>query len=153
MKILLAVDGSQRALHEIRFALQLVQGGLNASFVLANVQEPASLYEIVASSGSTERIAKAAKGAGQGLLAPSAHLLKEAGVPYERVVATGEPAQAIVELVEEHGCDMVILGTRALGLIGRALEGGSTALRLLHNCPVPVLLVTPPQEDAQESGE
>ncbi|MBQ9579067.1 MAG: universal stress protein [Ottowia sp.] len=153
MKILLAVDGSQRSLHEARFALQLVQGGLNASFVLANVQEPASLYEIVAASGSTERIAKAAKGAGQGLLAPSAHLLKEAGVPYERVVVTGDPAQAIVELVEEHGCDMVILGTRALGLIGRALEGGSTALRLLHNCPVPVLLVTPQEEDTQKSEE
>ena len=37
MKILLAVDGSQRSLHETRFALQLVQDGLNASFVLANV--------------------------------------------------------------------------------------------------------------------
>lgn len=153
MKILLAVDGSQRSLHETRFALQLVQDGLNASFVLANVQEPASLYEIVASSGSTERIAKAAKGAGQGLLAPSAQMLKEAGVPYERVVVTGDPAQAIVELVEEHGCDMVLLGTRALGPLARALEGGSTALRLLHSCPVPVLLVTPEQEDGQKSEE
>ena len=72
-------------------------------------------------------------------------------MPYERVVVTGDPAQAIVELVEEHGCDMVLLGTRALGPLARALEGGSTALRLLHTCPVPVLLVTPQEENTQES--
>ncbi len=153
MKILLAVDGSERSLHETRCALRLVQDGLKASFVLVNVQEPASLYEIVAASGSAALIDNAARGAGRDLLAPSARLLRDAGVRYESVVATGgDAAQAIVELVEEHGCDMVLLGTRALGLLGRALEGGSTALRLLHTCPVPVLLVTP-QEGEQKSEE
>ena len=35
------------------------------------------------------------------------------------------------------------------------LSGGgeAEAVRLPHTCPVPVLLVTPPQEGAQESGE
>ena len=47
MKILLPVDGTELSLHETRFALQLVREGLRASFVLANVQEPASFYEIV----------------------------------------------------------------------------------------------------------
>ena len=37
--------------------------------------------------------------------------------------------------------------------VSSALEGGSTALRLLHTCPVPVLLVTPSQEDEQKSEE
>ena len=44
MKILLPVDGSGLSLHEVRFALRLVKDGLKASFVLANVQEPASFY-------------------------------------------------------------------------------------------------------------
>ena len=47
MKILLPVDGSGLSLHEVRFALRLVKDGLKASFVLANVQEPASFYEII----------------------------------------------------------------------------------------------------------
>ena len=47
MKILLPIDGSELSLHEVRFALRLVREGLQASFLLVNVQEPSSLYEIV----------------------------------------------------------------------------------------------------------
>ena len=47
MKILLPVDGSAAALAAVRHALALVQEGLRADFVLVNVQEPASLYEMV----------------------------------------------------------------------------------------------------------
>ena len=47
MKILLPIDGTELALHEVRFALRLATEGLKASFLLANVQEPASFYEIV----------------------------------------------------------------------------------------------------------
>ena len=47
MKILLPVDGTYLSLHETRIALQLVREGLKASFVLVNVQEQATFYEIV----------------------------------------------------------------------------------------------------------
>ncbi len=47
MKILLPIDGSELALHEVRYALRLVAEGLQASFLLVNVQEPATLYEMV----------------------------------------------------------------------------------------------------------
>ena len=47
MKILLPVDGSQLSLEAVRFAIRLVREGLQASFVLANVQEPATLYEVM----------------------------------------------------------------------------------------------------------
>ena len=49
MKILLPIDGSPTALAAVRHALRLVQNGLAAEFVLVNVQEPPSLYEIVVS--------------------------------------------------------------------------------------------------------
>ncbi len=47
MKILLPVDGSAASLQAVRQALHLIQGGLRASLVLANVQEPATLYEML----------------------------------------------------------------------------------------------------------
>ena len=47
MKILLPLDGSEPALEAVRHALHLVREGLNAQFVLANVQEPTYLYEMV----------------------------------------------------------------------------------------------------------
>ena len=38
MRILLPIDGSELALHEVRFAIRLVQDGLRADFLLTNVQ-------------------------------------------------------------------------------------------------------------------
>jgi nucleotide-binding universal stress UspA family protein len=48
-------------------------------------------------------------------------------------------------LIEEHGCDLVIIGTRAMGLLRKALSG-SVAQDLVNASPVPVLLVKPPAE-------
>ena len=47
MKILLPVDGSDVSLEAVRFAIRMANAGLETSAVLANVQEPANLYELV----------------------------------------------------------------------------------------------------------
>jgi nucleotide-binding universal stress UspA family protein len=47
MKILLPVDGSELSLEAVRFAIRMVLAGLRADAVLANVQEPANLYELL----------------------------------------------------------------------------------------------------------
>lgn len=143
MKILLPVDGSELSVHETRFALRLIGEGLRASFVLANVQAAASFYEIITAKDPT-LIETAAQEAGGDLMAPSARLLAEAGVPFETAVITGDPANAMLDLIELHGCDMVLMGSRALGPLRRMMEGGSTSRRLLDESPVPVLLVKPP---------
>ena len=149
MKILLPVDGTELSLHETRFALQLLREGLRASFVLVNVQEPASFYEIV-TADSPELIEGAALDAGEDLMEPSARLLREADVRFETAVVQGDPAQAMLELIETHQCDMVVMGSRALGPLRRWLEGGSVSQRLVQSSPVPVLLVTPPEDAADE---
>ena len=43
LKILVAVDGSELSLDGVRHTLQWLQQGLQATVVLAHVQEPASL--------------------------------------------------------------------------------------------------------------
>ena len=50
MKILLPVDGSAVSLEAVRFAIRMANAGLDTRVVLANVQEPANLYELVAVS-------------------------------------------------------------------------------------------------------
>ena len=47
MKILIPVDGSAESLAAVRHALQLIRSGLKSSLLLANVQEPAGLYELL----------------------------------------------------------------------------------------------------------
>ena len=146
MKILLPVDGTELSLHETRFALQLVREGLRASFVLANVQEPASFYEMVTAQNPA-LIEDAALETAEDLMAPSARLLQEANVAYETAVVSGDPAQGVLDLIELHHCDMVIMGSRDLGPFRRLIEGVSVSRKLLDDTPVPVLLVKPPVED------
>ena len=146
MKVLLPIDGSELSLHEVRFALRLVREGLQASFLLVNVQEPSSLYEIVTWPDPDVR-AKGTRAAGDDALQPAVQLLRDAGVECETEVVAGDTAHTLVDLIEEHGCDMVILGTRETGSLLSVLQG-SVAQSLLHDCPVPVLLVKPPEEAA-----
>ena len=75
-------------------------------------------------------------------------LLNMADVPFVCEVVAGDPAQAMLDLIEEHEVELVVMGTRALGWIREALEG-STSRRLLQYSPVPVLLVKPPVEDSE----
>ena len=150
MKILLPIDGTELSLHETHFALRLVREGLAASFVLVNVQSPASFYEMVATRNNAQLIEQAAQEVGEDLLAPSAQLLQAAGIPFVTAVISGDPAQSLRELIREHGCHLVVMGSRALGPIRRVLEGGSTSFRLVEESPVPVLLVKPPQDQARE---
>ncbi|MFM8899546.1 MAG: universal stress protein, partial [Burkholderiales bacterium] len=47
LKILIPTDGSAAALLAAQHALLLVSKGLHARFVVVNVQDPATLYEMV----------------------------------------------------------------------------------------------------------
>lgn len=82
-RILIAIDGSERSLDAVRHALDLVRAGLRADFVLANVQEPASLYELVVSR-DPDRIAAASLEAGAHLMAGARALLDAAGLDTRR---------------------------------------------------------------------
>lgn len=150
MKILLPIDGSPPALQAVQHALQLVREGLHASFVLANVQEPASLYEMVVAHDAAviERVKGAA---GADLLAPAEALLDAAGVDYESEVAGGDPANLLVELLENYGCEAVVMGARGMGETNAAL--GSIALALLHHSPVPVTVVRGPAEPETDADQ
>ena len=139
MKILLPVDGSACALAAVRYALRLSSLGLSASFVLVNVQEPASLYEVVLAHDA-EVIERVRSAAGADLLAQDEALLEQAGVDYEVEVAGGAPATLLVELLENYGCDAVVMGAR--GAVAPQAAGiGSVAQAMLLHSPVPMTLV------------
>ncbi len=139
MKIMLPVDGSEPALHAVRHALALVEAGLRASFVLVNVQEPPSLYEVVVAHDA-DVIEHVRGAAGADLLQAAEALLDAAGVDYESEVAGGEATHLIIELAENYGCDAVVMGARGMG-DPEAGGLGSVAEHLLLHCPVPVTLV------------
>lgn len=147
MKILLPVDGSPLALAAVHHALSLVRQGLQASFVLVNVQEPASLYELVVVHDA-EALEGVRRAAGADLLAPAEALLEAAGQRYESEVAGGDPHHALVDVAETYGCDAIVMGARGMG--APAVGGlGSVTLAVLEHSPVAVTVVRPP-EPAEE---
>lgn len=145
MKIMLAVDGSEPSLAAVRHALTLAAQGLRATYVLANVQEPPSLYEVVVAH-DPDVLAQVRGAAGSDLLAPAAALLDAAGAEYESEVAGGDPSTLLVDLAENYGCDLVVMGARGVGTPeGRGL--GPVAHALLLHSPVPVTIVREPSSE------
>lgn len=144
MKILVPVDGSAASLEAVRQALRMLQDGLRASLVLANVQESATLYEMLLAH-DPEVIDKVSAEAGLNLLEPARALVRQAGVEHEIEVAAGDPAHTLIDILENFGCDMVVMGARGLGTLRSAMLG-SVSHEVLHAAQVPVLIVKQPAQ-------
>ncbi len=141
MKVLLPVDGSELSLEAVRFVLRMRQDGLNLSAVLANVQEPASLYEMLVAH-DPDVIDQVSAEAGLHALQPARALLDEAGVDYECEVAKGDPAHTLIDISERFGCDLVVMGARGASALRSAMLG-SVSNEVLHASTVPVVIVKP----------
>lgn len=141
MKVLLPVDGSELSMEAVRLALRMRQDGLKLNAVLANVQEPASLYEMLVAH-DPDVIDHVSAEAGLHALQPARVLLDAAGVDYECEVAKGDPAHTLIDISERFGCDMVIMGARGTSAL-RSTMLGSVSNEVLHASSVPVVIVKP----------
>jgi nucleotide-binding universal stress UspA family protein len=141
MKILLPVDGSELSLEAVRFAIRMVLAGLRADAVLANVQEPASLYELLVAH-DPEVIDRVSGEAGLHALQTARELLDAAGVEYECEVAKGDPAHTIIDIAERFACDLIVMGARGQSALRSAMLG-SVSNEVLHASAVPVVIAKP----------
>jgi nucleotide-binding universal stress UspA family protein len=64
-------------------------------------------------------------------------------VPLEHQLVEGEPADEIVRVAQETGCDLVVLGTHGRTGLDRLLMG-SVAEQVVRRAPCPVLTVRMP---------
>jgi nucleotide-binding universal stress UspA family protein len=150
MKILLPVDGSPVSLEAVRFAIQLAQAGLQTSVVLANVQEPATLYELVVAH-DPDVIEQVSAAAGVHTLKAAQDLLTQAGIEFQSEVGSGDPAHTIVDILERFECDLVVMGASGTSTLRSALLG-SVSNEVLHAAGVPVMIVKAAQ-DAPAASE
>jgi nucleotide-binding universal stress UspA family protein len=142
MKILLPVDGSAVALDAVRFVIRMAKSGLGVHVVLANVQEPANLYELLVAH-DPDVIDRVSAEAGLHALQAAKSLLDNAGLPLECEVERGDPAHTIIDLAERFACDMVVMGSRGTSAMRSALIG-SVSNEVLHASAIPVVVVKPP---------
>ncbi len=66
------------------------------------------------------------------------------GIAAEFVGVAGQPAEEIVELAEQHGADLIVVGTREAGFLERLLGGGSVSQGVARRAHCDVLIVHPP---------
>lgn len=76
----------------------------------------------------------------QAALDYAAKIADNAGLDCKCVLMLGEaPAHSIVTYAQQHGCDLIVMGTRGQSRVGKFLLG-SAATSVLAECDIPVLL-------------
>ncbi|HVX15704.1 MAG TPA: universal stress protein [Pirellulales bacterium] len=88
------------------------------------------------------RVASQLQRLGQRTLDRLVDSARKRGLAADAKLVSGEGWVEIIREVEHGGHDVVIVGTRNVGTVQRLLFG-STAMRLLHNCPCPVWVTRP----------
>ena len=139
LKVLLAVDGSESALHAVAHVIKRAAAAKDGYEVhLVNVQYP--LHGSVTAFVDAAQVKQYHHDEGMKVLASAREKMDSAGVPYQTHLFVGEPAEVIARFAKEQGCDEIVIGTRGLSSISSLLVG-SVATKIIHLADVPVVLV------------
>jgi nucleotide-binding universal stress UspA family protein len=137
MKILLAVDGSKPSLDAVDLLIQHAgQFRAKPEVELITVHLPVPTMRGV----GKDQLAKYYEEEGQANLAAAKKKLDAAGIAYKASVLVGSIAETIVKQAGQSKCDLICMGSRGMGELGKALLG-STATKVLHLATQPLLIV------------
>lgn len=132
IRIVAAIDFSQSSLRALQWA-ESIASGRAASVVAVHAIDPTPLAHIADAADTL--VARAEE-----RVAAVCEPLRMKGIPCEAHCTVGRPWQAVREVVEQQGADLVIAGNRGLSPVKRALLG-SNADRMLRTVSAPVLVV------------
>src|ERR687897_1901878 len=153
-KILLATDGSREAELAARTAADLATSTDSELHVLTvapglpdaayHIHEAGLRYE------TYEQALEAVKGEAQKVLDEQGRKVREAGGSIKEAhLRIGERRdQAIIHLAEELGAGLIVMGSRGLGGVRRALIG-SVSDSVVRHAHCPVLIVRPEKQRAE----
>lgn len=140
MKILLPVDGSESALRAVDHLIAHSAWFSDVPEVhLLHVHAPIPIGRVQAHIGK-ETLQAYYLEESQALLVEAQKKLDAAGRFHTTHIHVGQPAEVIVKMASELGCDLIVMGTHGRsGIAGLIM--GSVASRVLHLASCPVLLV------------
>ncbi|MBB3104605.1 universal stress protein [Azomonas macrocytogenes] len=141
-KILVAFDGSEGAKRALQYVIDFSEESKRPLDVhILNVQqEPILFGEDYLTPNMVDELTKSLLSKSTELLKSAGSKLDTAGIGYQLHSAVGNVAEKVNEMVKKLGCDTVVMGTRGLGSFSGLLLG-SVATRVIHEVPVPVVLV------------
>lgn len=139
-KILVPVDGSDNALRAVHYAVKVAKGHKSASLHLLLVNPEPVVYGEIALYVDRSKVEQARREHGEAMLKPAVAAAEAAGVRFAQEILVGDVPQVIAHRAEELGCDVIVMGTRGLGVLG-GLMLGSVASKVVHLTKLPVTLV------------
>lgn len=146
-RILVALDGSAHADEALVQAIDLAQATHGTLTLMAAVTEP-STWLLTGSSWTAsvdvEELKHQIEKEYDDLLRAAAKTVPQ-DISCQHVVTHGPAAKAIVDRLNEGKHDLIVMGSRGRGGVG-SLMLGSVSHRVLHESPVPVLIVHAPGE-------
>lgn len=139
MKILIAVDGSELALHAVEFAIKLVAESRQVpQLLLLNVQ-----WNVAAGNVklfiSQDTINDYYREQGMDALQKARAALEAAKLPYQYHISIGRPAEAIVQYANEQAVDQIIIGANGQESFTNMLLGSVTT-KVAQLAKVPVTI-------------
>ena len=140
MRILLAVDGSKPSLKAVKCLIEHAgwyreYPAVELVFVHLPVPKLPRMNIVVAAS----QVRRYYDREGKAALSKARKLLDAKGINYAAHTFVGPIAQSIVRHARVARCDLIMMGTRGMTATSNLLFG-STANKVVHISPVPVLL-------------
>jgi nucleotide-binding universal stress UspA family protein len=136
-KILLAVDGSEHALHAARQAADLARNlqSLEIRIVVAYDLIPAYFGEPNIQFAIDSRKTEAEK-----ILQAAIMEIGQVTCEIHTEILEGSPAEAILSVADTRKSDLIVMGSRGLGRLTGLLIGSTSQKVVAHaNCPVLVV--------------
>ena len=140
-KILLATDSSEEATLAAKTAADIAQKTGSELYVVHARPVPVYIDPATDRISDVQGAEETVKGEAQQLLDTQVEQIKAAGgTVAEAYVRLGRPAQEIVNLADNIGAGLIVMGSRGLGGIRRALMGSVSDSVVRHaHCPVMVV--------------
>ncbi|KAK6942489.1 UspA [Dillenia turbinata] len=157
MKVMVAVDESESSMYALKWALD------HCLCSPADVADPTSEVELVyivhvqppfqnfvygpAAVFATPMVMDSTRNAQEQnaatILARASQICKDKKVKAETLTLQGDPKDMICQALEEINIDLLVVGSRGLGMIKRAFLG-SVSDYCAHHAKCPILIVKPP---------
>ncbi|TDG00767.1 universal stress protein [Paenibacillus piri] len=132
--ILVPVDGSKPSLRALEAAHTMLGSQKEAgSLIVLYVQPNVTYNEVLVGINIEERLEEE----GRAILKEAEQRLAGTAYKYRTLSAEGDPAKVICRVAEDEGFDLIVMGTRGMGLVKEMLLGSVSHGVIQHaRCPV-----------------
>ncbi|KAK7268193.1 hypothetical protein RIF29_20884 [Crotalaria pallida] len=167
MKVMVAIDESDGSFYALKWALDnlfttMDTDGVDSSqenesmVLLVHVQPKFHnyVYPVPVGPGGAvfypapvvaESVQKAQEERSASILSRALQMCKDKQVKSESIILNGDPREMICQAAEQMHVNLLIMGSRGLGMLKRTFLG-SVSDYCAHHAKTPILIVKPPEE-------